>query len=1331
MHHIFCEDKTKAQERLDKLYSAYSYNPDAILNLLDECVMKCKRCFEHYLQCKLNMEIEKERICVNFTPEKIYNWEWLFDKKILGEYTACKNYPSAYTGFKGVAYLILQKIKSNEIWKKIDLETISFSKDEAKALFGAQFERSIAYIKALIKLQPLFDSDQFEESMRVLAEIYTKDQKECSDLTEIRLEIIKGLSDIYGQNKDNLLSDSAFSNLLPMMLEDLLKQHRVDLIIKNLEMFENSGFDPVCILKEIQDFNTASFMFLLKNIESINFHDFIQIGNVGGLLDFIHRGDALKESKYHRNQHEVQLVVLFRELALWIVKNIEKLDVLVIEKLISIDFSVFGDSAYYLLFVNAFTNLKIPRLPNIVSNVKAVILNHIQRTDRVRPEIFDQSAVSKFIDDVVLFKPYLNTLDDFANRFLSRVRLNYSTALQSIKTFGKTRQFLRKIIENLIFEGYGLENIMIILRLEASDLTKLLINMAKSSNIDKETMCVLRKYGVELDKSDDEELLIISSDSDVLQKESSTVGESLNCWQSQKVVFNQQTMKPAQKKEATISEIPRIIIKSEFANIKRKDGSKNTADKNLGIGNKIELDKLKKIAAKINVNNPEKEAVILDSSKPLKTNSANDTVKNTQSFSIASLITQKSMQAIASPVHNSQKSTSNVDIEGFFDECLSPLSPFSKSIISEIPASFSSYDEYYNLFNPLRKNENLASIRSSIFENAKYFECKVHSQQRLLRIRATKFKFEVYDMLYFSKGKTRFNFSDLKHLEAEFKSGSFLGIVVAIYPEEFPVDFMYNDLVEIRILPGIKLDINQNLFYKYNGNIVSSMREFNALTTLKESKILKYVLRPSFLQDFLERKIDWHDKKCVFTSTNNNMDYVKKETKNENEILFQKVLMNSHRLNQSQATAVSKSFFSKDKFILIQGPPGTGKTTTILSIISTFLLFPQSLSSVDAQIDIPSADQVIPNVKILVCAPSNTAIDVIAERLVKGIRNFKGNYTKVNFLRIGANTNPNIEQYTLEYLLNTSNNVSKHKPKQEILLNASVICSTLSSSVSEVLNIKTFDLIIIDEACQSTEISSIIPFKYDPNKIVLIGDPKQLPPTVISDQCQLKKSLFERLLSYYTPVFLDVQYRMHPEICQFSSSFFYDNKIQTSPDIIRKTRDSSGLLIPLNFINILKNSESVDGFKSFYNLYECKICVDICKAICEVYGRRLKIVILTPYKGQCTALMKNSFFEDNGIEVNTIDGFQGQECDVTIFSTVRQSGLGFTCDFRRINVAMTRARECVIVLGSKECLSKSKTWNKIINYFISNGRYTDSTDMDRFLVNLFSVRQPHNRKLNR
>ncbi|ELA42761.1 uncharacterized protein VICG_00076, partial [Vittaforma corneae ATCC 50505] len=783
--------------------------------------------------------------------------------------------------------------------------------------------------------------------------------------------------------------------------------------------------------------------------------------------------------------------------------------------------------------------------------------------------------------------------------------------------------------------------------------------------------------------------------------------------------------------------------------------------------NREPKDKLKKHAAQINQDNADKEVIVsmdgyknmrnisnagniitvepaaqtlaIDHIRPKQLSQADEKTQTNKKLvsSMVSQIAQRSNTVFFSQ----QTARKPVDIDSqdaFFEYVLNPFRPPISVDFVKIPTCFDSFRQYFDVFNPLQINETISSIKSALLENSKYFECAIHDFDRVLRIRAVNFQFDVYDLLYFSQHKTQFSFS--YRLDDEAKDGSFVGIVTDINACHSSDGSHHTSIVEIKVSTttaiskasyqssngnqpsSLLFNTSGALYYRYCGNITSNLREYTALRVVKESGVLKYILRPSFMKDFQESTIFWDDKKLGFAKNLSNLKYCSSLTQNGSQVVLQNLLVAAHGLNLSQAEAVSKCFFSREKFFLIQGPPGTGKTTTIISIISTFLLIPQTNLSRSTVLNIDQINDHISSLKILICAPSNTAIDVVVTRLASGIKNFRGGVTHVSFLRVGASTNPDVHKYTLEYLVNRCASQPRSGHRHSLVSTASVICATLSSSVSDSICLSKFDLIIIDEACQATELSTIIPFKYNPNKVIMIGDPNQLPPTVISDQSQLQVSLFERLLSHHQPVMLDVQYRMHPDICKLSSLFFYDNRIETFADIAQLRRKSGYGDIygfrPLNFIDILVKQEKIDDFKSYYNPVECSICYRISKELFRRYGNTLKIAVLTPYKGQANMLMKNRNYEKMGIEINTIDGFQGKECDVVILSTVRRFGLGFTCDFRRINVAMTRSRVCLILLGNKKCLSQSSVWSGIIDYITQQGQYFTSKSLELFLSTL-------------
>lgn len=696
--------------------------------------------------------------------------------------------------------------------------------------------------------------------------------------------------------------------------------------------------------------------------------------------------------------------------------------------------------------------------------------------------------------------------------------------------------------------------------------------------------------------------------------------------------------------------------------------------------------------------------VLSDQVAPLDTSTALRHAHSTP-LSLASLISQRTSDAL------SGRRCSDTVIRhasSFFEECLNPLSPMHK-VSDTIPDSFASFSQYLGYFDPLRANENICSVRTSVFENSRYRQATVHSADGIVCLRTQDFVFEHHDILYFSQTKTHFKTASMSFLANDLENGSFLGIVVNHSD-------LSKDLVQVQVSAGTKhLRRGQQFFYRYAGNIITSLREYNALLALSSNKLLRYVLRPSFLADFMDRRVLWDSKRREIVVGTAATDYSHSWRANESMQRLEDLLVSAHRLNTSQARAVSESFYSKERFFLIQGPPGTGKTTTILSIISVFLL----LHKEDPHVAGGSTS----SKRILVCAPSNTAVDVVVLRIAKGLQGFSGETVSVPVIRVGYSASSMVSEYTLEHLVSAHPPMHRGKARSNLLAGASVVCTTLSSSASECMNGVEFDLLIVDEACQSTEISTLVPLRHSPGKVIMIGDPCQLPPTVISDQPQLKRSLFERMLSAHQPALLNTQYRMHEEICGLCSHFFYSDMLRTSPDIDalkRKERGCDVLLgcSPVNFIDVHEPSEKVDEFKSYYNPAEASVCCEICKRLGERYGNKLSVVILSPYKAQVTALKSSSVLGELGVEASTIDAFQGREADVVILSAVRQTGLGFTGDFRRINVAITRSRECLIILGSSSCLRQNPLWSRILSYV---GAKSGFFDFSRRLLFLKSI----------
>lgn len=449
--------------------------------------------------------------------------------------------------------------------------------------------------------------------------------------------------------------------------------------------------------------------------------------------------------------------------------------------------------------------------------------------------------------------------------------------------------------------------------------------------------------------------------------------------------------------------------------------------------------------------------------------------------------------------------------------------------------------------------------------------------------------------------------------------------------------------------------------------------------------------------------------------------------------------------------------------------------------------------------------------KLLVCAPSNAAVDELVMRFKEGVKTVSGESGKLSVVRLGRSDamNANVLDVTLEELVNAKLNlasgkqngpgdethklmmahktaceelnalrikvdetkasgkpavpeqqrdfevlkrkkqqlsnqidsardrgdmvardaeINRRRIQQEILDGAQVICATLSGSGHEMfhnLNIE-FETVIIDEAAQSIELSALIPLKYGCSKCILVGDPKQLPPTVLSREAarfQYEQSLFVRMQANHPNDvhLLDTQYRMHPDISAFPSKAFYDGRLLDGPNMAKlRTQPwhKSKLLGAYRFFDVRGSHQSVQGGHSLTNFEEIEVCLNLFHRLttdCKTYDFKGKIGIITPYKSQLREL-RSRFAQKYGesiftiVEFNTADAFQGRECEVIMFSCVRASmsrGIGFLSDIRRMNVGITRAKSSLWVLGNSQSLMQGEFWGKLIQDARNRDRYTD------------------------
>ncbi|KAA8536513.1 hypothetical protein F0562_028990 [Nyssa sinensis] len=489
--------------------------------------------------------------------------------------------------------------------------------------------------------------------------------------------------------------------------------------------------------------------------------------------------------------------------------------------------------------------------------------------------------------------------------------------------------------------------------------------------------------------------------------------------------------------------------------------------------------------------------------------------------------------------------------------------------------------------------------------------------------------------------------------------------------------------------------------------------------------------------------------------------------------------------NESQQEAI-RAGLSRDKFVLIQGPPGTGKTQTILGLLSAILhaaparvhskgklceikLGPAlpiqdkynhwgkaspwlaGINPRDAKMPENGDDGFFPTsgnelkpevvnssrkyrVRVLVCAPSNSALDEIVLRVLNtGIRDENDRAYHPKIVRIGLKPHHSVQSVSIDYLVEQklagmeTQNIDKQKQgraerdvdiiRASLLDEAAIVFSTLSFSGSALFNKSNrgYDVVIIDEAAQAIEPATLIPLANGCKQVFLVGDPVQLPATVISpiaEKFGYGMSLFKRFQRAGYPVkMLKTQYRMHPEIRSFPSREFYAESLEDGPDVEDQTTRSwhkYRCFGPFCFFDIHEGKESQpSGSGSWVNEDEAEFVLLMYLKLVTRYPElksSSRLAIISPYRHQ-VKLFRERFRSTFGMEsdkvvdINTVDGFQGREKDVAIFSCVRASkdkGIGFVADFRRMNVGITRARSSVLVVGSASSLKRDKHWKNLV-----------------------------------
>lgn len=433
-------------------------------------------------------------------------------------------------------------------------------------------------------------------------------------------------------------------------------------------------------------------------------------------------------------------------------------------------------------------------------------------------------------------------------------------------------------------------------------------------------------------------------------------------------------------------------------------------------------------------------------------------------------------------------------------------------------------------------------------------------------------------------------------------------------------------------------------------------------------------------------------------------------------------------LNESQERAVNEVLRAKDVAV-VHGPPGTGKTTTLVEAIYETLRREN---------------------QVLVCAQSNMAVDWISEKLVdRGINLLRiGNPTKVNDKMLSFTyerrfeSHPDYDQLwairkairqlhanrkrgdrsfhqKLERLKEREIELDL-RIRAQVFGEARVIACTLVGSANRLLDGMKFGTLFIDEAAQALEAACWIPIRRA-SRVILAGDHCQLPPTIKSIAAMkggLDKTLMQRIVESKPEAvtLLKMQYRMNEAIMRFSSDWFYHGEVMAAPEV--KFRGILDLDIPMEWRNLTdestENNEEFVG-ESFGRVNKpearetllalAEYFVKIGKQ--RIMDERIDVGIISPYRAQVQyirhLIKKTDFFKPfrKIISVNTVDGFQGQERDIILVSLVRSNAdgqIGFLRDLRRMNVAMTRARMKLILLGDTTTLTRHPFYKKLYEY---------------------------------
>lgn len=658
--------------------------------------------------------------------------------------------------------------------------------------------------------------------------------------------------------------------------------------------------------------------------------------------------------------------------------------------------------------------------------------------------------------------------------------------------------------------------------------------------------------------------------------------------------------------------------------------------------------------------------------------------------------------------------------------------------LTPVPNQFASTDAYLDVFEPLLLEECRAQVLRGVREQHEF--TKPH-HLRLMSVE-TRGQFLVITFeappepadptkgtRYFDTDLVFVSYDEMKNLDEDQPPQRFhaLALVQLSSPGLLSLKFYLPELAPPHLLPKThrrlvqlrKVMTPSTMWWVHKlDNLVTINREYQALHSTPELPLTSCLLDPS---QPVEACRSLHVPPTLLAAI-------------------------KQRFNQSQQEAMLASLKGFG-VTLIQGPPGTGKTNTILGLLSVLLNskaekegstdssrisratltnknteLPSCPTSKQAEFSVaapwlspgyqppkidpllreencfPKADEtdtwmhlnklntVSPPQHVLVCAPSNAAIDEIVRRLREGLIDAHGNTYHPSLVRVGPNIHMDLLDVSLDTLakkrhsesLADNPNNTYDAAKMAVLNDASIVCTTLSCAGYSMFSQldRGFDTVLVDEAAQAVEVSTLIPLKYGCQRVILVGDPNQLPATLFSPTAVANKydlSLFERLMACNHPVhMLSTQYRMHPDISYFPAKTFYDGiltdgaalvPVEGNPGVCHRAFHKFRCFGPYVFYDSPDSTAEQNSKGSWYNHIEAQIVLCIFRALVDRFpddfpncGKDIGIV--TPYNGQVKyikELFKENFGADvtKGIDISTVDGFQGREKNVVIMSCVR------------------------------------------------------------------------------